>query len=372
MNSSGGQTGAVIDTFGIRSRAMLVALTFFVTACLAIVVRTAWGTTLQTWCGLLLAGAIYLVVLVVLVRLPGDPMSRGAAWGIAVSVLVAAAITLWALPQPPTTVMQTGPVTGASIIVLALVAVRGRVLIAWVANVMLTIEVGLWSLGAGHGFGGGAALTLANYAVMIMGSLFALMVRPMSAQIYALRAAQSRRAADEASADAAAMVRRNQVEVLDERARPLLQAIAAREEFTADEVARARRVEAGLRDGIRGRGLDTSDVREAVWRARGRGVTVLLLDDGMRAGERVHATPDIPAELESVLVDALDSVDDGRVTARILPPGRDVAATITVDTGTRHQRIEFERSGRRTTMELGGEDPPDTTRPARLHSRTGR
>nr|WP_152972820.1 hypothetical protein [Gordonia sp. NB41Y] len=176
-----------------------------------------------------------------------------------------------------------------------------------------------------------------------MGSLFALMLRPMAANIIALRASGSRQIATEAAVRAAEDVRRQQISGFSRQARPLLEAVAARREFTAEDVVRARLVETSLRDGIRARGLDRAEVRDAVWAARAAGVTVTLLDDG--GVDAVDATDReiVRDRLVAALVAELDGRTDGRVVARILPPGRRTVAVISV---SGEGRREFDAHGR--------------------------
>ena len=100
----------------------------------------------------------------------------------------------------------------------------------------------------------------------------------------------------------------------------------------------ARLLEAQLRDGIRAPGLDDPAVRAAAWQARRRGVSVLLLDDG--DGSRA---PGELTRLADVVVSVLADATDGRVTARILPPGRELLATVTIDSTERSERIEVSR-----------------------------
>ena len=90
----------------------------------------------------------------------------------------------------------------------------------------------MWGYTGSIGAAAGLAITLPNYAIMIMGSLFALMLRPMARQIYALREANERQAALDAAAAAATEVRNRRLAALDERTRPILTRIARRDAGT--------------------------------------------------------------------------------------------------------------------------------------------
>ncbi|MCZ4580566.1 hypothetical protein O4158_15970 [Gordonia amicalis] len=115
-----------------------------------------------------------------------------------------------------------------------------------------------------------------------------------------------------------------------------------------------RLTEAQLRDTIRAPGWDSPEVGRSVWAVRRRGVSVRLLDDG---GLDAYAPGDLddtqsPGNLaRRMLVVELTAIDSdgggqGSVTARILPPGREVLASIVVDVGTRMRRVEIHRDGR--------------------------
>lgn len=89
-------------------------------------------------------------------------------------------------------------------------------------------------------------------------------------------------------------------------------------------------MEKRLRDAIRSPLLDVPAVTVAVWRARSRGAEVRLIDDRSPA----PADPGPHQELEEELVTgATRLADRDSATVRLLPPGRDVYATIVVEGG---------------------------------------
>ncbi|WP_130176346.1 hypothetical protein [Cryobacterium sp. SO1] len=55
---------------------------------------------------------------------------------------------------------------------------------------------------------------------------------------------------------------------------------------------------------------------------------VVVLDD---SGE---SPPEALADLARTLADVLDSVDSGKVTVRVLPPGRPDLATLVIESGS--------------------------------------
>ncbi|MGW6033739.1 hypothetical protein ACWFOS_08750 [Gordonia terrae] len=334
--------GEVVNAFGIGSRPLWSMMGVF--ACGYVVVSlyadadvTGWWP----WVGLVSGFVLFVAGGVLVLDSPGDPLPAPVTMGVASLAVSGVAATLFSLPFPPDGVMQTGPAMGASVILLALLAVRGRPLAAWLGSGCISVIAMVWGHFSNAGISWGLSVTLPGYAIMIMGSLFSLMLRPMARQIYALREATERQAALDAAAAAATEVRDRRLATLDERARPVLTRIAQRADFSADEVVVARLLEAQLRDGIRASGLDLPVVRDAAWRARRRGVRVVLLDDGGLAGLAEAQAAVVRARLAVAVGDVLDGTDSGRVTVRIQPPGRDALATVGVDAGDIVSLIAF-------------------------------
>ncbi|WP_307814787.1 MULTISPECIES: hypothetical protein [unclassified Gordonia (in: high G+C Gram-positive bacteria)] len=336
------ERGEVVNAFGIGSRPLWLMMGVFACGYFAVTLYadsaiTGWWQ----WIGLFAGFVLFVVAGMTILDSPGDPLPGSTTSVIAAMTVSAVAVTLFSLPSPPSHVMQTGPPMGASVIILAFVAVRGRPLAAWLASGCISVIAGVWGAVSTAGAVWGLSITLPGYAIMIMGSLFSVMLRPMARNIYELREANERQAALDAAAAAATEVRDRRLAALDERARPVLTRMARRETFTADEVATARLLEAQLRDGIRASGLDLPMVRDAAWRARQRGVRVVLLDDGGLATlNDAHATM-ARAQLAVAVEDVLDGTDGGRVTVRIQPPGRDALATVGVDAGDTVSLIAF-------------------------------
>ncbi len=335
--------GAVVNAFGIGSRPLRVMMAVFAASYVMLTVSANFSESLATWqwVGLTAGFVLFLVAGVALLDAPGDPLPTPITVVVATLAVAAVAATLFSLPFPVTEAIQSGPPMGASVIVLALLAVRGRPLAAWLASAAITVVAAVWGQVCGVGSEYGVSITLPGYAIMIMGSLFSLMLRPMARQIYALRAANERQVALDAAAAAAAEVRDRRLAALDERARPILTWIAEGRRFSPDEVAVARLIEAQLRDGIRASGLDVPEVRDAAWRARQRGVRVVLLDDGglsvLAEEEAALARERLGAAIAELLADA----ESGRVTVRIHPPGRETLASVGVDTDDRVALVGF-------------------------------
>ena len=94
-------------------------------------------------------------------------------------------------------------------------------------------------------------------------------------------------------------------------------------EFAPDLKQRSELLEAALRDEIRGRGLINPAIKQAVLGARGRGIEVILLDEG---GLDDATT----IERDAILLEAakaIDSVEAGRITLRA-PQGEQWRVTL--------------------------------------------
>ncbi|AZZ83650.1 hypothetical protein C5O27_09120 [Gordonia alkanivorans] len=340
------ERGAVDSAFGIGSRPLWVTMAMFSCGYLAVTLyANADVTGVWQWVGIIAGFLFFAFGGFLILDAPGDPLPMPTTVVIAVLAVAGVTTSLFSLPFPLTHVMQTGPSIGASVIALAFVAVRGRPLAAWIASIVISVIATGWGHVATQGAMWGLAVTLPGYAIMIMGSLFSLMLRPMARQLYALREANEQQAALDAAAAAAAEVRDRRLAALDERARPILTRIAERIEFSVEEVAVARLIEAQLRDGIRASDLDVPEVRDAAWRARQRGVKVVLLDDGglsvLADDEAARARDRLGAAVVELLADA----ESGRVTVRIHPPGRKTLASLGVDTDDQVELVEFTSAG---------------------------
>jgi hypothetical protein len=321
-----------IDLFGLRSRPVTGALLTY--GVVYVVVTVGSSTSIHSivrWAGLVVAFLLLAGVLAGLVRIVGDPLPMRAAVGAVVLMVAGTAIAWWSIPPSPDDRLQCLPAAISGIVVVVLVAVRGRLVLAWVGTFAMSLSAGVWGAYRGIGFVTGLSYTSWVYPVMLFATLTAMILRPMADSIRLLRAQELRYAATGAAAAASAAERDRQLARLDSRARPLLEQVAATQWFTAGEVSAARLVEAQLRDGIRASAWQSPRVRDAVWQARERGVTILLLDDGGSVDDGVQR------RLDDVLIDELAAVADGRVTARVMPPGRPTLATIVVNAadGTR-------------------------------------
>ncbi|RDI49357.1 sensor histidine kinase [Nocardia mexicana] len=234
----------------------------------------------------------------------------------------------------------------ATSVVLCFLAVRGRSGYA-VAGIGMTTLVAVVGIGLGAR---GISLSMTPIVIVASGTLMASIA---SSNLQALR-----RIADESAARAAAQAtiraqgeeRARQLERLDDRARPMLERIATGDDLTGTERHESRLLEAELRDSLRAPALTTATLAAATRGARGRGVEVLLLDDGGLA----EATDGLVSTVVDAAAQQLDKANAGSITVRILPPGRHVLATILVDGPSEMRRIEIDHDGiARTLVEQG-------------------
>lgn len=216
---------------------------------------------------------------------------------------------------------------GAGTATLFYLSLRGRPIWAWVGFILLSIVIVIWGATTEIGIGTAALLVGKQFPILVAGTLFAIGLQRTAASIQQLTTETSARAAIEA-ADVAANVERNhRLAELDTFATPLLTLLVSGTELTESDRREFAVAEAELRDGLRARSLSVPPVIEAAREARRRGVDVVLLDDSEPGGVE-------PADLDSVVAElsaALARTTEGRVVARLLPPGREGVATLLVD-----------------------------------------
>lgn len=230
---------------------------------------------------------------------------------------------------------------GAGTVMLFLVSLRGRIVLAWVGFVAMAAVIAVWGATTETGLVEAIALIGKQAPIVLVGTMFAIGLRRTGETIERLMDETSSRATAEAVAAATAQERAQRLATLDQVATPLLTKLVDGSTIGPQDRQDFAIAEAELRDGLRARSLSIPAVQEAVRDARRRGLAVVLLDDS--APGSVH-----PHDLERVaeaVVDALRATEDGRVTARLLPPGRSNVATIVVD-GSRYEAYEVARAGR--------------------------
>lgn len=213
---------------------------------------------------------------------------------------------------------------GSNTWLLFFLTIRGRPIAAWSGMAVMLVQTGVWAATTDRGAAAGLSMCANHVGMLLVGTLFANLLRSTAARIAALRERSLTAAADTAAADAGLEIRRARARELAELAVPLLERIAAGGDYSDEERAAFARAEARLRDGVRGRALALPDVVEATEDARIRGVQVTILDDRREP----IADGDALGRMVGEIVHALTTAQAGSVTVRLQPEGRDAALTI--------------------------------------------
>lgn len=315
---------------------------------------TGRGAQVMTW--------VYFVTLTVLalwslgeVRSPGPTLAALALFAAVCAVVTVdsgATLSLWATlitvgVWPAVAVLVSWQLTigggfsqwflGAATATLFFVCLRGRIGWAWVGFALVAIVTLTWGATTSIGVGAAALLMAKQFPILVVGTLFALGLRRTGASIQHLTAEASARAAIEAADVAATAERSRRLAELDAFATPLLSLLVSGAPLTDTHRREFAVAEAELRDGLRARTLAVAPVIEAARGARRRGVDVVLLDDSDPATLHTRDLENVLAQLCA----ALDAAVDGRVVARLLPPGRDAIATLLVENGDSSRTVEI-------------------------------
>lgn len=205
-------------------------------------------------------------------------------------------------------------------VLLGVVAVRGQAIFAWLGSLLVTLVVV-----QAAGLGGILTAGVIGMVVLIAaGQGTARALRRAGRELYELQESEKASQIAISSAESSARERRSRLQNVMELALPALSQISTKSgKLSAKEREALINLEANLRDEIRGRLLVSQEVRDAVTAARGRGIQVLLLDEGgleaLTESERVHVLRKIAA--------AINSVKEGKITVRS-PRGESFVVTV--------------------------------------------
>jgi hypothetical protein len=204
---------------------------------------------------------------------------------------------------------------------MVITSTRRRHAIAWIGTGALIIETVAWAGPGGlvaYGVIGSTAWVAVSHALSL-----SLAKAARDARQYALaeREAVEWRAAQEAHVSE----RQFRLGQTSRMALPMLrQIVAANGELSDSQRLECLYLEGAIRDEIRGRKLLNDRVREQIMAARRKGTTVTLLDEG--------GIDDLEeADLDRVLnrlADAIRDTDTGKLIARTVPEGSNVAVTV--------------------------------------------
>jgi len=289
-------------------------------------VRTPWPTVV--------AIVAFVGIGVIVSRDAAEPMSLWCAVVVAAAWPAIAALVSWQL-------LVAGGHSqwffGAGTVSLFYVSLRGRVATALVGFCALSLVTIAWGVTTDTGLVVALSLVGKQLPIMIVGTLFAVGLRRATASIERLTVEASMRASAEAAALATTAERNERLAGLDAVATALISRIVDGTPLTADDRLEFSVAEAELRDSLRARALSVPPVVAAARQARRRGVDVVLLDDS----DPDELGDEDLAHVISRVAEVLSVAEDGRVVARLLPPGRTEVATVLIDASTtsRHEVV---------------------------------
>jgi hypothetical protein len=277
----------------------------------------------------LTAASVLIVALLValVVRRPRDPLPLPGTLLVAAGAPVASALGWWALEPTGWEGSFATWFLGGTAFPLFALCLRGRILAAVAGHFAVGAVTLACVLGSGH-----SALfaleAMSRYAILLVcGVLFRLGLRYAIGRMGEVRAERERLATETAEADGRFAEREKRVRLVADLAEPLLARAAAGEPYSPALARDAANVEAGIRDGLRAFGLVRDPLVASVRAARLRGVQVVLLDDS--DGDLDESTLD---RVAATAARAFEQIGFGRVTVRLLPPGRGAVATVVADT----------------------------------------
>ncbi len=341
--------------FGLRTRRlqlMLIVLTcaYLYTRATAFAnPRDGWQWVFEAVGAIGLCGCVYATT-----RGEADPLP--VAWTAAVALVGTAALAAswWATPASAGVWVQPGAGVVVFAVIVGLLAMRGRARTAWTCSAFAVVLAAVWSLQHGGTLIAGGQLTLRIAVSLLPATLMAVLIRPMLRLTGVLEARRAQSMHAMAVTSATMSARLEQLHKFDADVRPYLQRVADGDDFDVESAARARILEEDLRDSVRGRGWHVEATRQALADARLRGIAVRVFDDTVDGG---GLTADDLGVLRTGLIEVLAAADDGAVTARILPAGREYTAVITTVTAGSVERVVCRRDADRLVWSTGDPVP---------------
>jgi hypothetical protein len=263
----------------------------------------------------------------------GEPLDLRWTIGIVVVVTATTAISSWNILDPQNPGYATWPL-GAMTFLLFVLALRGRKALAWIGFATVAVVSVVLAIVFGQEVISVVNDVLRQSATLIIGTLFAIVLRRGTQTIASLQSREVSRVAVEAAAATASRERDAQNARLEQDSRPALERIIAPEPFSPQDIQGFKALSATLRGGIQPAGSSGMRIADAVRQARVRGLTVNLVDD---RGTELPAA--VVARLEEELLPLLSGMSYGSVTVRLSPDYADEIATFVVEEGGLYRRI---------------------------------
>lgn len=319
---------SILNLTGFGGRLLLVSYAIAMTLIAVLNMNKMTHPWLVALALVLLYGALFILALPS--REPFAPKPTAAIIALVIAITCASA---WNLGMPENPGYSNWHM-GATTFVLLVLALRGRPWQAWGGYALFgAIEIVSYAT-TGIPVALGVNDVARQAATLLVGSLFAILLRRASRTITAIQASELSRVTASAATAASAQERELQVSRLERFARPALDRILSGTPLTKDERDNFALLEATLRDGIRAAGFSTEELASETRAARARGVHVVLLDD---RGQEL--TPFERELVERALTDELRMIREGTITARLSPFEHDEIATIVVDENGAFKRV---------------------------------
>lgn len=331
---------------GVGTPASRVILALFISGNLAFTLTTL-DAVATPWPSVI--AALVVSAAGILIVLPHrDPFPLEWTLWIVLAVGASTAFISWQLPASGSIGREAWHL-GANTWLLFFVGLRGRPVLAWTGFGVMAAISGLWAQEVGRGALDGLLRLQTHAGILLVGTLFRSALLRVSRRINSLNARSLELAAAAASSGAEREIREQRVAELAEVATPLLRRIARGTRITDADRIEFLLAEATLRDSVRARSLHLPEIAAATAAARRRGVEVTLLDD--RGGGL--PTPAAMRRLTTRITEALDNAEVQRLTVRLAPVGREVAASIVVDAGGSTRRIDLDAEGQKVPSIAG-------------------
>ena len=188
---------------------------------------------------------------------------------------------------------------------------------AWAGLILILTVIGIWTLSTGRNPVNIFALGSGQFSTLLIWHLTARISIGITARTAASEAAGAEITAQRRAHRESEALMRQAMTSVRRRVEPLLTAIADGAPITAGMRARARMLEAELRDERRAPFFTGTRVIESARAARIRGIDVILLDDRGTSG---GLTDDAQKVVIGQAARALDDARQGQVVIRLLPP----------------------------------------------------